>query len=51
MKESNRIAMWAALALALGTPVAARSASGVVDANKLRQNLYSTCFVTEDEGW
>lgn len=40
---------WIAVALICALPLASRAE--LVEASKLRQNLYSTCFVTEDEGW
>lgn len=51
MKKSNRTIGWMVLALALCASSRAFGAGGTVEANRLRQNLYSTCFVTEDEGW
>lgn len=37
--------------LSFAIALASASAGETVEANKLRQNLYSACFITEDEGW
>ena len=50
MKKNVCIALRTAMVLALASHTTAR-AGEVIEANKLRQNLYSTCFVSEDEGW
>jgi photosystem II stability/assembly factor-like uncharacterized protein len=50
VKDKTPIVLRATLALALALPLAAH-AGEVIQADKLRQNLYGTCFVTEDEGW
>ena len=50
MKMNVSIALRAAIVLAAALPLAAR-AGEMVEAKQLRQNLYGTCFVTEDEGW
>lgn len=50
MNKKNRMALQAVVLLALAASwVEARELT--VEADKLRQSLYSTCFVTEDEGW
>ncbi len=51
MNMKNRIALRAALVLAVAAPSLAPAAETTVEADKLRQSLYSTCFVTEDEGF
>ena len=51
MKKKTFIALRAAVAVAFALPLAAHAEEKVVDSAKLRQNLYGTCFVTEDEGW
>src|SRR5215470_10526539 len=50
VKKNVCIALRTAIVLALASSTTAR-AGEVIEANRLRQNLYSTCFVSEDEGW
>jgi len=51
VKKNAHTALRVAVVLALAMAPAAHATNSTVEASKLRQNLYSTCFVTEDEGW
>lgn len=51
MNNSNRTIVGMVLVLVSFASQRAFGAPASVEANRLRQNLYSTCFVTQDEGW